>query len=95
MTDAIHLTAQDFVELNPMYHYQWEEPQQAYILLYPEGLVKLNDTAAAVLGHCLDSRPVSAVIDALAASYADADIAADVIEFLQDCVGKGWIRVHR
>jgi len=95
MTDAVHLTAEDVVQLNPMYHYQWEEPQQAYILLYPEGLVKLNDTAAAVLGQCQTSRPISAVVEALVAAYGDSDIEADVIEFLQDCVGKGWIKVNR
>ncbi|MFX5622761.1 pyrroloquinoline quinone biosynthesis peptide chaperone PqqD, partial [Acinetobacter baumannii] len=28
---------------------QWEEAQQAWVLLYPEGMVTLNDSAAAIL----------------------------------------------
>jgi pyrroloquinoline quinone biosynthesis protein D len=94
MTDAARLNVGDAVQLNPMYQYRWEEPQQAYILLYPEGLVKLNDTAAAVLGYCLTSRTVSEVIDALTATYDATGIEEDVIEFLQDCAAKGWIRVN-
>lgn len=94
MTDAPRLTVEDEVELNPMYLYRWEEPQQAHILLYPEGLVKLNDTAAAILGQCQTRRPVRAVIDSLAAAYGASDIEADVIDFLRTCLGKGWIRVN-
>ena len=29
---------------------QWEEAQGCHVLLYPEGMVKLNDSAALILG---------------------------------------------
>lgn len=93
MADAVRLSAADVVHLNPIYHYRWEEAQQAHILLYPEGLVRLNDTAAAVLGQCRTHRPVSAVIDSLAATYGDTAIEAEILEFLQICLDKGWICV--
>ena len=31
---------------------QWEEAQAAHVLLYPEGMVKLNGTAGAILSRC-------------------------------------------
>ena len=30
----------------PGYRLQWEAVQNAHVLLYPEGMVKLNDSAA-------------------------------------------------
>jgi PqqA peptide cyclase len=38
-------------------------------LLYPEGVLLVNDTAAAVLGHCDGTRPVDAIVARLAAEY--------------------------
>ena len=31
---------------------QWEPAQEAHVLLYPEGMVKLNGSAAAILSRC-------------------------------------------
>ena len=45
------------VEINPVYLFRWEESQNAHILLYPEGVVKLNDTAAEILKTCTGEPP--------------------------------------
>ncbi len=95
MTDSVRLQSDDVVEINPMYLYRWEEPQQAHVLLYPEGVVKLNETAAAILGHCRDSQPVSAVVDALVTLYGTHEVEDDVRDFLHTALDKGWIRVKR
>ena len=34
--------------LNPMYLFRWEPTQDSHVLLYPEGIVKLNQTAGAL-----------------------------------------------
>ena len=94
MTETVSLTVEDVVELNPMFMYRWEEAQQAHILLYPEGVVKLNETAAAVLGQCQTRRPISAVIESLVTAYGAQDIDADVIDFLLTAQDKGWIKVN-
>ena len=55
------------------------------VLLYPEGIVELNETAHEVLSRC-DGRTLGEVISELAEEYeADrAAIAADVNETLED-----------
>lgn len=83
----------DIVEINPVYLFRWEEPQQAHVLLYPEGVVKLNETAAEILGICTGQRPIEAIIHTLSARYDGADVGADVLEFLEVAHAKGWIRV--
>jgi pyrroloquinoline quinone biosynthesis protein D len=55
------------------------------VLLFPEGVVELNETAHEILTRC-DGRTVSEIMQALAEEY-DADLAAlatDVRETLAD-----------
>ena len=55
------------------------------VLLYPEGIVELNETAHEILSRC-DGRALAEIVQALAKEY-DADrtaIAADVHETLAD-----------
>jgi pyrroloquinoline quinone biosynthesis protein D len=55
------------------------------VLLYPEGIIELNETAHEILSRC-DGRTVSEIVRELAQDYdADADaLAADVREILAD-----------
>jgi pyrroloquinoline quinone biosynthesis protein D len=55
------------------------------VLLYPEGIVELNETAREILSRC-DGRPVAEIVQRLADEYdADAEaVAADVREILTD-----------
>ena len=55
------------------------------VLLFPEGIVELNETAHEILTRC-DGRTVSEIVQVLAEDY-DADLAAlasDVRETLAD-----------
>jgi pyrroloquinoline quinone biosynthesis protein D len=55
------------------------------VVLFPEGVVELNETAHEILTRC-DGRTVSEIVQALAEEY-DADLAAlatDVRETLAD-----------
>ncbi len=55
------------------------------VLLFPEGIVELNETAHGILTRC-DGRTVSEIVQALTEEY-DADLAAlgsDVRETLAD-----------
>jgi len=55
------------------------------VLLYPEGIIELNETAHEILSRC-DGRMLSEIVHALAEEY-DADpaaLAADVRDTLAD-----------
>ncbi len=86
------ISTSDVIELAPMYLFRWEEPQQAYILLYPEGVVKLNETGAAILKYCDGSHTAEAIAGELNAAY-ETDVSESVYKFLEVSYAKGWIRV--
>lgn len=87
------LRPEDVVELNPNYHFRWEEPQQSHVLLYPEGIVKLNQTAASILERCVDGRSIAEVAAVLSYEYAGRNLGKDVLKFLEVAHAKGWVRV--
>jgi pyrroloquinoline quinone biosynthesis protein D len=81
--------------LNPMYLFRWEPTQDSHVLLYPEGIVKLNATGGQILLRCDGKTSVAELSDQLALSYNASDIDAirnGVLNFLEVSHGKGWIR---
>ena len=78
--------------LAPGYRFQWEPVQACHVLLYPEGMVQLNDTAAAILTFCDGQRSVLRVIADLENEYEAEDLREDVEAFLHEAVDRGWVR---
>jgi pyrroloquinoline quinone biosynthesis protein D len=70
---------------------QWEEAQGCHVLLYPEGMVKLNRSAGEILSRCDGATPVAAVIADLERAFAATGLAADVEAFLDMAVKQRWI----
>jgi pyrroloquinoline quinone biosynthesis protein D len=83
------------IDIAPIYRFQWEEAQGCHVLLYPEGMIRLNESAGEVLKYCDGSRGFLGVVEALQRAFPDADLEADVREFLEVAHGRGWIRVRR
>ncbi|WP_227367471.1 pyrroloquinoline quinone biosynthesis peptide chaperone PqqD [Halomonas sp. M20] len=81
--------------LRPGWRLQWEDAQQRHVLLYPEGMVQLNESAGAILTLLDGERDVAALVDELQRRFPEAprdEMTADVEEFLLDAANQGWIR---
>jgi pyrroloquinoline quinone biosynthesis protein D len=78
--------------LAPGYRFQWEPVQDCHVLLYPEGMVQLNETAAAILSFCDGQRNVLRVIADLENEYEAEGLREDVLSFLAEAVERGWVR---
>jgi pyrroloquinoline quinone biosynthesis protein D len=75
----------------PMYRLQHEAAQECWVLLYPEGMVKLNGPASEILRRCDGQRSVQQIVGELERSFNEADLRADVCNFLRDAYERGWI----
>ncbi|HBX6059864.1 TPA: pyrroloquinoline quinone biosynthesis peptide chaperone PqqD [Klebsiella pneumoniae] len=74
------------------YRLQWEAAQESLVILYPEGMAKLNETAAAILELVDGRRDVAAIIAMLNERFPEAGgVDDDVIEFLQIACQQKWI----
>lgn len=72
---------------------QWEEAQQAHVLLYPEGIVKLNGSAGAIMSRCDGTRTLEAIVDELERAFETNGLAADVEAFVALAVERRWLEI--
>ncbi len=70
---------------------QWEEAQQAWVLLYPEGMVKLNQSAGEILRRCDGVRTVAEIVAELEAAFQAAGLAPEVEAFLAMARTRQWV----
>ena len=80
------IDAQSRPALAPRARLQTDPVDGEPVLLYPEGLLRLNETAHAVLSRCDGRTPVEAIVAALADEYevSAETLRADVVECLAD-----------
>jgi len=82
----------DIYKLAPHYRFQWEEAQQCYVLLFPEGMIKLNGGAGEVIKRIDGSKTVADIVAELQQAFPDVpDLAGDVIAMVELAVDKAWI----
>ena len=82
-------------ELARHYRFQWEAAQNAFVLLYPEGMVTLNGPAGEVLVHCQGEKSVAQIIADVQREFPEDDVEADVREFLEVAYDNGWVSITR
>lgn len=82
-------------ELARRLRFQWEEAQGAYVLLYPEGMVKLGQSAGEILKRVNGTSAVSEIVADLERAFPGVDLRQDVTEFLEHANGKGWINARQ
>jgi len=71
---------------------QWEPRQDCHVLLYPEGMIKLNTSAGQILSLVDGQRSVAAIITQLSASFPGVPgIDEDVLAFLEVAHAQFWI----
>jgi pyrroloquinoline quinone biosynthesis protein D len=78
-------------KLSRLYRMQWEEAQSAYVLLYPEGMIKLNRSAAEILKRCDGERELAAIVADLEQAFSVTGLENDVREFLGVANERGWL----
>lgn len=96
MTDFSKLSA-DAIDpnwtptINPHFRLQWEEAQEAYVLLYPEGMIKLNPSGGEILSRCTGIE-IAEIIADLERQFPEAEgLANDVLEFLAIAYQRNWL----
>ncbi len=77
--------------LSQMFRFQWEEAQNSYVILYPEGMVKLSGSAGEIMKQLDGEATVASIIQNLSDLFDGADVGDDVIAFLSEAESNGWI----
>ena len=77
--------------LSRKFRLQFEPAQDRWVLLYPEGMVQLNPSAAEILKRCDGERSVDAIVAELETTFNAQGIAPEVRNLLEEGQRRGWI----
>jgi pyrroloquinoline quinone biosynthesis protein D len=70
---------------------QWEPAQNAFVLLYPEGMIKLNASAGEILKRCDGAATVDEITASLEQAFSTQGLQADVLAFVAMAHEKHWV----
>jgi pyrroloquinoline quinone biosynthesis protein D len=77
--------------LSRRFRLQYEEAQQSHVLLYPEGMVKLNGSAAEILKCCDGKTPVDQIVSDLETKFEATGLRPDIESLLIHAYQHKWI----
>jgi len=80
------------IKFSPMHRLQWEEVQQKDVILYPEGMVELNQSSAEILKLCDGTRKLAQIVSDLEQKFATSGLVNDITAFLEVALKNGWIQ---
>ncbi len=80
------------INFSPLHRLQWEEAQQKDVILYPEGMVELNQSSAEILKLCDGSRNLIQIVAELEDKFATTGLKNDISAFLDVALKNGWIQ---
>jgi len=75
-----------------MFRMQFEPAQDSWVLLYPEGMVRLNTPAAEILNRCDGRRTVDEIVAELEVAFEQTALHDDVVVFLSQAQQRGWLQ---
>ena len=61
------------------------------MLLYPEGMVKLNGSAGEIMKRCDGQRSVAAIVTDLEHAFGASGLRDEVDDFLAAATERGWL----
>jgi len=82
----------DIYKIAAHHRFQWEEAQQSHVILFPEGMVKLNGSAGEVLSLVDGRNSIDQIIASLKIKFKDVEgIEKDIQSMIQFALDKAWI----
>lgn len=75
------------------YRLQWESAQNSHVLLYPEGMVKLNGSAGQIMSRCDGERTVIEIVADLEQTYGVSGLSIEVTTFVSHALEQRWLEI--
>jgi len=73
---------------------QWEPAQNAHVLLYPEGMVKLNTSAGEIMSRCDGERTLAEVVADLEKAFDATELSGEVTAFVSLALQNKWLEMR-
>jgi len=94
VNDANTVTGASIPAIDRRFRLQWEAAQNAHVLLYPEGMIKLNASAGEILKRCDGTATLAEITASLEQSFAASGLSGDVFAFIAMAIEKKWVALR-
>ena len=85
------LTSESRPAIERRFRLQFEPAQGAHVLLYPEGMIQLNQSAGEILKRCTGTATLAEITTELERAFATAGLTTQVREFVEYALQKQWL----
>ena len=79
-------------KISTLFRLQWEPAQQSHVLLYPEGMVKLNDSAGEIMSRIDGEKTLNQIVSDIELRFNTKGLRDDVVSFIEIALNQGWIK---
>jgi pyrroloquinoline quinone biosynthesis protein D len=73
---------------------QWEPAQNTHVLLFPEGMIKLNGSASEILKRCDGEATLDQINADLEQTFNKPGLMAEVLHFVNFALEKRWLELQ-
>jgi pyrroloquinoline quinone biosynthesis protein D len=82
----------DIYKIAAHHRFQWEKAQDCYVILFPEGMVKLNGGAGEVLNLINGESTIMIITESLTKKFPDTpSLEKDIVGMIELALEKAWI----
>ena len=82
----------DIYKIAAHHRFQWEKAQDCYVILFPEGMVKLNGGAGEVVNLINGESTITLITESLTKKFPDTpNLKKDIVGMIELALEKAWI----
>jgi pyrroloquinoline quinone biosynthesis protein D len=91
VNETVAVTPQSIPRVGAGFRLQWEPAQACHVLLYPEGMVKLNASAGQIMQRCDGASSITDIVAELERAFDANGLEGDVLAFVDMAVRQRWL----
>ena len=85
------MNKEKLIVLNNHFQLQFEKAQDCFVLLYPEGMVQLNQSAGEIMNQCDGTQNFKQIVTTLEKKFSMTDLEKDVEAFFKEAIERKWV----
>jgi pyrroloquinoline quinone biosynthesis protein D len=79
------------IVVNNHFQLQFEQAQDCFVLLYPEGMVQLNQSAGEIMNQCDGRKNFNEIVSTLEEKFQMENLSNDVEAFFTEAFERKWV----
>ncbi|TLP38311.1 pyrroloquinoline quinone biosynthesis peptide chaperone PqqD [Arcobacter arenosus] len=85
------MNKEKLIVVNEHFQLQFEQAQDCFVLLYPEGMVQLNQSAGEIMNQCDGTKNFNEIVSTLEEKFNMPNLSNDIEAFFDEAFDRKWV----